>query len=166
MGTPGERTSELKRALFALTAGTAPSADSQPSPPDSEPPSSDVEPPLADSGPPVPDQETPVNLPTPDSGSRPPIPNGCASPDPGTVVELAHRALGDVTSAATFVADGGHNRLCTAVTTAEQTGDHATTRAGQRALATIERYRRAAGGDHFHPGRGTVMSPGCQPTSK
>lgn len=166
MGTSSERTSELKRALRALTAGTAPSADSKPSTFDSEPPSSGLEHPPADSGPLLPDQETLVAPPTPDSGSRLPAPNECASPEPGTVVELAHRALGDVESAATFVADGGDSRLRAAVTTADQTGDRATTRAGQRALATVERYRQAAGGDHFHPGRGTVMSPGCQPTNE
>jgi hypothetical protein len=81
-------------------------------------------------------------------------------------VELAHRALADVESAATFVADGGESRLRAAVTTAEQTGDRATARTGQRALATVERYRQAADGDHFHPGRGTIISPGTQPTSE
>jgi hypothetical protein len=166
MRTSSEQAGELKRALRALTTGTAPSPDSKPSPLDSESPSSAPESLLADSDPPLPDLETPVDPQTPAPGSRPPTPNECASPDPATVVALAHRALADVESAATFVADGGESRLRAAVTTAEQTGDRATARTGQRALATVERYRQAAAGDHFHPGRGTIISPGTQPTSE
>jgi hypothetical protein len=76
------------------------------------------------------------------------------------IVAAAHEALAALDSAAAFVADGGLDRLRDAIEAADRAGDRETARAGQRALATVQRYRRAASGDHFHPGRGTVFRPG------
>mgnify|MGYP000114965951 CR=1 FL=1 len=77
--------------------------------------------------------------------------------DVDTTVDEATRALDDVRDAAAFVRDDGLERLRWAVERAERRGDVATARRGRDALATIERCRRAAT-DHFHSGRGTVLS--------
>jgi hypothetical protein len=78
------------------------------------------------------------------------------------IVDQAHESLTNIESAADFVADGGLDRLRAAIAVADGRGQHDLARAGQRALASVQRYRRAAAGDHFHPGRGTVFRPGSQ----
>jgi hypothetical protein len=73
-------------------------------------------------------------------------------------------ALDDVRDAAAFVADGGLLRLRRAIDRADRAGDDAAARRGRDALAALERCRRAAA-DHFHSGRGTVLSDGTQEPS-
>lgn len=121
----------VKRALRALTAGTAPPVDSD-------------------------GAQTPAS-PVRSTARATESPR----PSPTAVVSRAHEALADVESTAAFAAGGGLERLRGAVTAAERAGDRAVVRAGQRTLASIQRYRRAAAvGDHFHPGHGTVFSAG------
>lgn len=121
----------VKQALRALIAGTAPSVDSDG----------------------VSTTESPV-LSTAPATENP-------RPSPTTTVDRAHEALENVESTSAFVSGGGLERLRSAVSAAERAGDRATARTGQRTLASIERYRRAAAaGDHFHPGHGTVFRSG------
>lgn len=121
----------VKRALRALTAGTAPPRDSD-----------------------TPSVYSDTSL--VDSDARP-LAADSSRQSPTTVVDRAHEALADVATAAAFVADDGLVQLRGAVTVADRAGDHETARAGQRVLASIERYRRSAAGDHFHLGHGTVF---------
>jgi hypothetical protein len=74
------------------------------------------------------------------------------------VIEEAAAARGDVRAAAAFVAADGTDRLRAAV---DRVDDPALARRGRRALADIERCRRAAA-DHFRSGRGTVLGPDDQ----
>jgi hypothetical protein len=69
----------------------------------------------------------------------------------------ANAALDDVRDAATFVEDSGLHRLRRAIERADRAGDRAAANRGRDALAAIERCRHAAA-DHFHSGRGTVLS--------
>jgi len=78
-----------------------------------------------------------------------------------TAIDDATAALDDVRAAAAFVEDGGLTRLRRAIDRADRRGDDAAARRGRNALAAIERCRRAAR-DHFHSGRGTVLSGGNQ----
>ena len=88
-------------------------------------------------------------------------PSELGSKRPETVVANAVEAVEDVRAVAAFVADGGPARLRTAVAAAERAGDRKLARDGQRVLALLERYQRAAaGGDRT---RGTVFSAAGQP---
>ncbi|WP_117592066.1 hypothetical protein [Haloprofundus halophilus] len=62
-------------------------------------------------------------------------------------IREAVEASDDVESAATFFADGGVERLRDAVDVSSRAGDLAVRREGERVLALVERYRRAAGVD-------------------
>lgn len=62
-------------------------------------------------------------------------------------VRQATTALERLDTAAAFVDEGGLVRLRAAVEGAEQGERHETARRGQRALATVERFRRAAAGE-------------------
>lgn len=64
--------------------------------------------------------------------------------EPARVVDEATDAFADVHDAAAFVADDGLDRVRRAIGAAERTGERKTARAGQRLLATVERYRAAA----------------------
>jgi len=79
------------------------------------------------------------------------------APDPVSTVERATEALSSIDAAAAFAEDGGLERLALAV---ERADDDATAERGRRALASFRRLRAAAGGDHFHSGRGTVIRRG------
>jgi hypothetical protein len=79
-------------------------------------------------------------------------------------IDEATAALDDVRDAAAFVAEGGLDRLRRDIDRADRAGDAAAARRGRDALAAIERCRRAAA-DHFHSGRGTVLSDGPQEPS-
>ncbi|GAB6862374.1 hypothetical protein ACFR97_10850 [Haloplanus litoreus] len=85
--------------------------------------------------------------------------------DPADTVDEAVSALDDVCALAAFVEDGGPDRLDRAIDRAARAGDTATARRGRRALGTIERCRDVAA-DHFHSGRGTVLSAGDQPPTR
>ena len=76
-------------------------------------------------------------------------------------IDEAVDALDDVRDAAAFVASDGLPRLRRAIDRADRAGDDAAVRRGRDALTTIERCRHAAA-DHFHSGRGTVLSDGAQ----
>jgi IS5 family transposase len=84
-----------------------------------------------------------------------------AAPTAVETVDEADAALAAVEALATFVDDGGVDRLRRAIETADAAGEPALARRGRRTLATIERCRDAAR-DHFHSGRGTVLSPDPQ----
>ena len=81
--------------------------------------------------------------------------------DAYAAIDEASAALDDVRDAAAFVEDGGLTRLRRAVERADRAGDSAAARRGRDALGAIERCRRSAA-DHFHSGRGTVLSGGNQ----
>jgi hypothetical protein len=87
------------------------------------------------------------------------------APDVESTVDEATAALADVDALATFVGDDGVDRLRRAVVAAESGGDAPVARRGRRALATIERCRETVR-DHFHSGRGTVLSAGPQPSER
>jgi len=80
-------------------------------------------------------------------------------------IDEAITALDDVRDTAAFVTDGGLQRLRRAIDRADRVGDDAAACRGRDALAAIERCRRAAA-DHFHAGRGTVLSDGPQEPSR
>ena len=98
-------------------------------------------------------------------GSTDRSPNELTEP-PTAIVDRAHESLTEIESAAEFVADGGLDKLQAAIAAADRSGQHDLVRAGQRALASVQRYRRAAAGDHFHPGRGTVFRPDSEVTAE
>ncbi|MFB6096657.1 MAG: hypothetical protein ABEJ74_04650, partial [Haloferacaceae archaeon] len=64
--------------------------------------------------------------------------------DAAAVVEEATTSLQTLRSAATFVDDGGLDRLREAVAVAEARGDRSLARAGQHLLARVDQYRAAA----------------------
>ncbi|WP_193569343.1 MULTISPECIES: hypothetical protein [Halostella] len=70
------------------------------------------------------------------------------------VIDRADAAVDDVERAAAFADEVGLDRLRRA---ADEARDPETRRRGRRALAAFERYRRVAGGDQFHRGRGTDL---------
>lgn len=89
------------------------------------------------------------------------------------VVDSAAAAVADVEEAAAYVETVGLDRLRRAV---DRVPDRRTQRRGQRALASFERFRRAAtdggrttqekqrvtDGEQFHRGRGTDLRGDCQ----
>jgi len=80
-------------------------------------------------------------------------------------IERATDALDDLAAAAAFVDDGGLADLERAVEAAEESVSAASQR-GRETLAAYRRYRAAASGDQFHPGRGTSLGDGAKVESR